>query len=124
MHNEVIERLGGVAIKAGLEVYSEHVTRYNANIGDNFKRIDLVGKIDEKIIVAIEVEISNDLTKSINNLIHKYKDAKLRILFVSGDKLEEAIRIRNDLTSMLDVKVIKIHKGFEKSFYSMLKENR
>lgn len=123
-HDEVIERLGGVAIKAGLDVYSEHITRYKANIGNGFRRIDLVCKKEEEIIAAVEVEISNDLTKSLNNLVKEYKDAKLRILFVHESKLEEAIRIRNQLISEAEVKVIKIHKGFEESFSYMLKENK
>lgn len=121
-HNEIIELLGGIAIKAGLGIHSEHITRYKTNLDGRFKRIDLVCKDGNDILAAIEVEIKNDIHKSLNNLIKYYEDAKLRVLFVSEDKLEEAIVLRNKLTNVSSVKVVKISKDIENCFKGMIKE--
>lgn len=121
-HNAVLEALG-IALTNFKEIslYSEHITRYNKDIKelndiDIFKNIDLIGAINNNVIFSVEVEINNNIEKSLYNLINYYKNAKLKVLYVTENKLEYAVQLRNKFTNQLNVKVYKIYEGFDRDF--------
>lgn len=121
-HDEVIERLGEVNIIPGVEVYSEHISRFNfdlsqTSIQNYMKNIDLVGIYKDQVIFSVEVEISNSIRKSLYNLKNYYKNALIKILYVHPDKLNEAIKERDKISSSTEIRVLKFCNGFESDFF-------
>jgi predicted transcriptional regulator len=125
-HNEVITKLiKRVPISDDICIYSEHITRYNdrkilsvLDASEIQFNIDLVILNKNEPIVSVEVEISNDLEKSLRNLKNYYPKCKYKALFVTSKKLEKAIRIRNNISSDGEIHVFKISRGYDEDFKS------
>ena len=120
-HNEAIQSLGRIAQERGFCVYSEHISDFNTDIGDNFRNIDLLLLKNDIIYCAVEIEKSHGLSKSLSNLFYHFKDVKYKILFVTEQAIPKAYSIRKEMgIAVNEVRIIKLHENFEKTFIKLM----
>ncbi|PHS33632.1 MAG: hypothetical protein COA82_08235 [Alkaliphilus sp.] len=129
-HNEAIERLvRTIPQDENITIYSEHLAEYSSNsileatgYKEIFEYADLVVFFKDKPIIYVEVEIKNDISKSLANLNARYPESRYKALFVVANKLNDATRIRNDYKNSFGIHAYKLAVGFTDDFKSDIRK--
>jgi len=125
-HHDIISKLiEQIPKKDSFIIYSEHIDGYrkrkilnNVQYSHIFENCDLIVFRDHIPFIYVEVEINNDVEKSLLNLNKYYKECAYKVLYTTEEKWEEANSFKKNMNIPENIHILKIVQNFEKDFKS------